>query len=95
MQFQQSSVVLTDATKMCATSFTEDTQFQVLKDAITPLCQMPYDQQLNVKQQWVNQICKQIRSRLHNAKTPIKIPKVHSISPAVSFCFIFLRNYIS
>jgi len=51
---------------------------------MTPLCQMLYDKQLNLKQQWTNKICKEVRSRLNNAKTPIKLPKVHSILPAVS-----------
>jgi hypothetical protein len=62
---------------------TEDTQFQALENAVTPLCRIPYDKQLNFKQQWTNRISREIRSRVHNLKTPIRLPKVYPISPAV------------
>lgn len=51
---------------------------------MTPLSRMPYDKQLNLKQLWTNSISKELRSRLHKAKTPTMLSNVHSISPAVS-----------
>lgn len=45
---------------------------------------MPYDKQLILKEQWTSKVSKVVRSRLHNAKTPIKLPKIHPISSSVS-----------
>lgn len=61
---------------------------------MTPLCKIPYDKQLNLKQQWTNRISKEMRSRLNKAKTPIKLPKVHPISPAVSEFLLKITSYI-
>lgn len=78
----QYSSVLNHEVKSSATELTEDTQFQALEESVTPLCRIPYQKQLNLKQQWTQSVCKEVRSRLHNAKTPIRLPKVLPILPA-------------
>lgn len=70
--------------KKPSTEITLDSQFQALEDSMTPLCRISYDKQLKLKQQWTNKISKELRSRLHKAKTPICLPLVHPISPSVS-----------
>lgn len=77
------STVLTNEIEDTISQITPETQFTVLENFMTPLCHIPYDKQLIKKQYWANTISKELRSRLHNAKTPIKLPKVHPISPAV------------
>ncbi|XP_050543937.1 tRNA (uracil-5-)-methyltransferase homolog B-like isoform X2 [Daktulosphaira vitifoliae] len=59
-----------------------DTQFKILENIITPLCSMPYQNQLLQKQAWAYKISKELRAKLHNAKSPIVLPKVYSISPS-------------
>lgn len=80
--------MLNNEAKLSATELTKDTQFQALENSMTPLCRIPYQKQLNLKQQWTQGICKEVRSRLHNAKTPIRMPKIHPILPAVKFIFL-------
>lgn len=75
--------------KLSATEFTEDTQFRALEESVTPLCRIPYEKQLYIKQQWTQNVCKEVRSRLHNAKTPIRMPKIHPILPAVRRLFTY------
>lgn len=70
------------------TEITYDTQFQALEKCVTPLCRMPYDKQLDLKQMWAFGISKELRNRLHKAKTPTRLSKVHPISPAVSVIWI-------
>ncbi|VVC34631.1 (Uracil-5)-methyltransferase family,S-adenosyl-L-methionine-dependent methyltransferase [Cinara cedri] len=82
MKIRKKSTVLTDEIKDSTTQITYDNQFTILENSMTPLCHMPYDKQMIQKQYWTNTISKELRSRLHNAKTPIRLPKVLSISPA-------------
>jgi len=70
---------------------TNETQFYALEKSVTPLCRVPYERQLILKQQWTNTVCKELRSRLHNAKTMIRLPKVFPISSSVSVCCINLN----
>lgn len=78
------SSVLNYEVKEFSRELTIDSQFHALEASMTPLCRMPYDKQLNLKQEWTNRISKEMRSRLNKVKTPIRLPKIHPISPAVS-----------
>lgn len=80
----KSSVLNNAEVKELDVELTQETQFQALENVITPLCRKSYDTQLIIKQQWTYSISKVIRSRLHNVKTPIRMPKIHSISSSVS-----------
>uniref|UniRef100_A0A2S2Q0V6 tRNA (uracil(54)-C(5))-methyltransferase n=1 Tax=Sipha flava TaxID=143950 RepID=A0A2S2Q0V6_9HEMI len=82
IKIRKKSSVLMNEVNEPIFELTEDTQFQALENAVTPLCRIPYDKQLNFKQQWTNRISREIRSRVHNLKTPIRLPKVYPISPA-------------
>lgn len=84
--YSQSTVIFNQIQN--SAQLTYDMQFCELEKYMTPLSRMPYDKQLNLKQLWTNSISKELRSRLHKAKTPTTLSKVHSISPAVSvYCY--------
>lgn len=88
--YWQSSVLINEV-KECNVVINNETQYKVLEDTVTPLCRVPYDNQLKLKQQWTNRVCKELRSRLHKSKSPIMLPKVYPISAAVS---IFKKNIV-
>lgn len=77
------SSILTNEVNEPLIELTVDTQFQALENAVTPLCRVPYDKQLNLKQQWTNSISREFRSRVHNLKIPVRLPKIYPISPSV------------
>lgn len=84
--YSQSTVIFNQIQN--SAQLTCDTQFYELEKYMTPLSRMSYEKQLNLKQLWTNSISKELRSRLHKAKTPTTLSKVHSISPAVSiYCY--------
>ncbi|XP_022163005.1 tRNA (uracil(54)-C(5))-methyltransferase homolog-B-like isoform X1 [Myzus persicae] len=81
MQIRKKSSVITNEVEVSSTDvLTDETQFRALEKSVTPLCRMPYEKQLVLKQQWTNTVCKEVRSRLHNVKTLITLPKVFPIS---------------
>ncbi|XP_022163006.1 tRNA (uracil(54)-C(5))-methyltransferase homolog-B-like isoform X2 [Myzus persicae] len=67
MQIRKKSSVITNEVEVSSTDvLTDETQFRALEKSVTPLCRMPYEKQLVLKQQWTNTVCKEVRSRLHN-----------------------------
>ncbi|XP_025200709.1 tRNA (uracil(54)-C(5))-methyltransferase homolog-B-like isoform X2 [Melanaphis sacchari] len=77
---KQSSVIINKVEVSSTDILTDETQFRALEKSVTPLCRVPYENQLVLKQQWTNTVFKELRSRLHKVKTVIRLPTIFPIS---------------
>ena len=68
---------------------TVETQQHALRNAMAPLWNVPYPEQLDIKDDWISYVISRYFSILNghqNIKVSLPRPKIHKMAPSVSLC---------